>query len=60
MENKKQIDYWSKEVERLLNDERRYLATGMNEDDVQYRIIQAELKVAVDNLQYYIEKEEGE
>lgn len=57
MEN--EIGYWSREVERLLNDERRYLATGMSEDDVQYRIIQAELKVAVDNLQYYIEKGEG-
>ena len=57
MEN--EIDYWLKEVERLLNEQRRYLATGGNESDVEFFEIQAELKIAVDELQYYIDKGEG-
>ena len=59
MENKKQIDYWSKEIERLLNEEKRCLATGMTEEDVHFRVLQVQLKMAVEELQYYIEKEEG-
>lgn len=59
MENENQIDYWSKEVERLLNEQQRCLATGMTEEDMHFRIVQVQLKMAVDELQYYIDKGEG-
>lgn len=59
MENENQIDYWSKEVERLLNEQQRCLATGMTEEDIHLRAVQVQLKMAVDELQYYIDKGEG-
>jgi hypothetical protein len=59
MENKNQIDYWSKEVERLFNEQQRCLATGMTEEDMHFRVVQCQLKMAVDELQFYLYKEEG-
>ena len=59
MENKKQIEFWSKEVDKLMNEQQRCLATGMTEEDVHFRVVQFRLKMAVDELQFYLEKEEG-